>query len=107
MFFADLERFVINGYLQRSRGASCFAVDWQKLRGDIGCKRELRVCVSVKKRLQIYQFKNETFELVKVSGWTGTICEKTGPKILSTVGPVLNAWSNDCVLWILPTLRIY
>ena len=69
MFFADLERFVINGYLQRSRGASCFAVDWQKLRGDIGCKRELRVCVSVKKRLQIYQFKNETFELVKVSGW--------------------------------------
>lgn len=66
MFFADLERFSIIGYLQKSRGASCFAVDWQKLRGDIGYGRELRVCVAVKKKLQIYQFRRENFELVKV-----------------------------------------
>ena len=66
MFFADLERFSIQSYLQKSRGATCFAVDWQKLRGHVGYGRELRVCVSVKKRLHIYQYKKGLFEIVKV-----------------------------------------
>ena len=66
MFYADLERFQILGYLQRSRGAACFAVDWHKLRSHVGYGRELRTCVSVKKRLQIYHFKRGVFELVKV-----------------------------------------
>ena len=66
MFFADLERFSIQSYLQKSRGATCFAVDWQKLRGHVGYGRELRVCVSVKKRLHIYQYKKGLFEMVKV-----------------------------------------
>ena len=66
MFFADLERFSIQSYLQKSRGPTCFAVDWQKLRGHVGYGRELRVCVSVKKRLHIYQYKKGLFEMVKV-----------------------------------------
>ena len=67
VFFADLERFIILGYLQRSRGASYFAVDWHRLRSHVGVGRELRVCVSVKKRLQIYNYRKGTFELIKVS----------------------------------------
>ena len=66
VFYADLERFSILGYLQRSRGATCFSVDWHRLRSHVGVGRELRVCVSVKKRLHIYNFRKGTFELVKV-----------------------------------------
>ena len=32
----------------------------------MGVGRELRVCVSVKKRLQIYNYTKGTFELIKV-----------------------------------------
>ena len=35
VFFADLETFSIRGHLSRSKGATYFAVDWQKLRGTI------------------------------------------------------------------------
>ena len=66
VFYADLERFTIIGYLQKSRGAACFAVDWLRLRSHDGYGKELRVCVSVKKRLQIYHYKSAAFELVKV-----------------------------------------
>jgi hypothetical protein len=55
----------------RSRGASYFSVDWQKLRGQLGFGRELRLCVATKKRLQLYEWKKSTFCQIKVSGWVG------------------------------------
>ena len=57
VFYADLEHFAILGHLQKSKGATYFAVDWQKLRGRIGYSKELRVCVSTRKKLQLYEWK--------------------------------------------------
>ena len=67
VFFADLETFTILGHLPKSRGATYFAVDWQKLRGRVGFGRELRVGVSTKKRLQLYEWKRNCFNITKVS----------------------------------------
>ena len=67
VFFADLETFTILGHLPKCRGATYFAVDWQKLRGRVGFGRELRVGVSTKKRLQLYEWKRNSFITTKVS----------------------------------------
>ena len=66
VFFADLESFVILGHLPKSRGATYFAVDWQKLRGRVGLGQELRVGVAAKKRLQLYEWKKSNFVNTKV-----------------------------------------
>ena len=66
VFFADLETFTILGHLPKCRGATYFAVDWQKLRGRVGFGRELRVGVSTKKRLQLYEWKRNGFNITKV-----------------------------------------
>ena len=66
VFYADLETFTILGSLPKSRGATYFAVDWQKLRGRVGFGRELRVGVSTKKRLQLYEWKRNMFNITKV-----------------------------------------
>lgn len=67
VFFADLETFTILGHLPKSRGATYFAVDWQKLRGRVGFGRELRVGVATKKRLQLYEWKRNGFIITKVN----------------------------------------
>ncbi|MCG8626332.1 MAG: hypothetical protein MJE68_30580, partial [Proteobacteria bacterium] len=67
VFFADLETFTILGHLPKSRGATYFAVDWQKLRGRVGFGRELRVGVATKKRLQLYEWKRTCFIITKVN----------------------------------------
>ena len=67
VLFADLETFVILGHLPKSRGATYFAVDWQKLRGRVGFGRELRVGVATKKKLQLYEYKRNSFIITKVS----------------------------------------
>ena len=69
VFYADLEAFTILGHLPKSRGATYFAVDWQKLRGRVGFGRELRVGVSTKKRLQLYEWKRNRFDITKVATW--------------------------------------
>ncbi len=66
IFFADLEVFMIIGHLPRSRGASSFAVDWQKLRGQVGFNRDLRICLAIKKKLLLYRWEKNRFN-IKVS----------------------------------------
>ena len=67
VFFADLESFAILGHLVKSRGATYFAVDWQKLRGRVGFGRELRIGVATKKKLQLYEWKRNNFIITKVN----------------------------------------
>ena len=67
VFYADLDQFMIIGHLPRSRGASSFAVDWQKLRGQVGFNRDLRLCLAVKKKLLLYHWeKNKLAIKVRV-----------------------------------------
>ena len=66
VFYADLDSFSIINRLTRSKGASYFAVDWQKLRAHGGFRRELRIAVATKKKLQLYEYKRSTFVLTKV-----------------------------------------
>ena len=62
VFYAHLEYFIILGYLSQSKGASYFAVDWQKLRAyDVGCESKLRICVGTRKKLQLYNYEKRTF----------------------------------------------
>ena len=69
IFYADLEHFNILGHLSRSKGASYFAVDWQKLRAHgVGYGKGLRICVATKRRLQLYDFQRGVFVAGKV--WT-------------------------------------
>ena len=69
IFYADLEHFHILGHLSRSKGASYFAVDWQKLRAHgVGYGKGLRICVATKRRLQLYDFQRGVFVVGKV--WT-------------------------------------
>ena len=67
IFYADLEHFHLLGHLSRSKGASYFAVDWQKLRAHgVGYGKGLRICVATKKRLQLYDFQRGVFVAGKV-----------------------------------------
>ena len=67
IFYADLEHFHILGHLSRSKGASYFAVDWQKLRAHgVGYGKGLRVCVATKRRLQLYSYQRGIFVAGKV-----------------------------------------
>ena len=67
IFYADLEHFNILGHLSRSKGASYFAVDWQKLRAHgVGYGKGLRICVATKRRLQLYDFQRGVFVAGKV-----------------------------------------
>lgn len=62
VFYAHLEHFNILGYLSQSKGASYFAVDWQKLRAhDVGCRSKLRICVGTWKKLQFYNYEESKF----------------------------------------------
>ena len=62
VFYAHLERLNVLGYLSQSKGASYFAVDWQKLRAhDVGCGSKLRICVGARKKLQLYSYEKSTF----------------------------------------------
>ena len=66
IFYADLDYFHIQGHVTRSRGAAHFAVDWQRLRGQLGVGRELRLCVATKKKLQLYEWRKTNFYSMKV-----------------------------------------
>ena len=66
MFFAELDMYVILGHVPKCRGATYFAVDWQKLRARVGISRELRVCVATKRKLQLYEWRRNTFVSFKV-----------------------------------------
>ena len=90
IFYADIDHFHILGHVPRSRGAAHFAVDWQKLRGQVGFGRELsaahfavdwqklrgqvgfgrelRLCVTTKKKLQLYEWRKNSFSSIKVRG---------------------------------------
>ena len=66
VFYADLEVFMIMGHLPRSRGASGFAVDWLKLRGQVGfINRDLRLCLAFKKKITVYKLEKNKF-IIKV-----------------------------------------
>ena len=79
MFYADLESFMILGHLTRSRGASYFAVDWQKLRAHgVGYGRGLRICVATRKKLIVYEYRRSVFIAAKVStseGYVNMLCD--------------------------------
>lgn len=67
IFYADLEHFHLLGHLSRSKGASYFAVDWQKLRAHgVGYGKGLRICVATKRRLQLYNYQRGVFVAGKV-----------------------------------------
>lgn len=67
IFYADLSHFAILGHVVRSRGASFFAVDWQKLRPEkAGYGRHLRLCVATRRKLQLYEWRKSTFCPIKV-----------------------------------------
>ncbi len=66
VFYADLENFHILGHVLRSRGASLFSVDWQRLHGQLGVGKELRLAVATKKKLQLYEWKKTSFVSIKV-----------------------------------------
>ena len=68
VFYADLEHYLIMGHVVRSRGATGLSVDFQKLRGQIGFGRSLRLCVATKKKLQLYEWRKSTFCPIKVRG---------------------------------------
>ena len=62
VFYADLEHFHLLGHLSRSKGASYFAVDWQKLRAhDVEFRSELRICVGTRNKLQLYNYRRSVF----------------------------------------------
>jgi len=74
VFYADLESFMILGHLTRGKGASYFAVDWQKLRAHgVGYGRGLRICVATRKKLVVYEYRRSVFIAAKVSTSEGCV----------------------------------
>ena len=69
--YTHLEHFTAPDSLPRCRGASCFALDWQKLRGVSSFSRELRVCVASRRKLFLYRYTKNTFVLMKVCWGAG------------------------------------
>ncbi len=67
IFYADLNTFQVLGYLESSKAATCFAVNWQKLRCQEESERELQLCVAAKKKLQFYEWKKSNFCPIKVN----------------------------------------
>ena len=78
----------VNIGIPRLKGCSCFAVDWHKLRGDIceimwlscdtllGFDCQLRVCVVVKKRINVYTYFGGSFShTVSVHHVTHSSCQ--------------------------------
>ena len=51
--------------LPRSKGVTCFAVDWQTLRSG-GKGGYLRICVAAKKKLLFYALKDRSFVTLQV-----------------------------------------
>ncbi len=71
VFYADLEHFYILGNVLRPRGASLFSVDWQRLHGQLGVGKELRLAVATKNKLQLYEWRKTSFASTKVRCWVG------------------------------------
>ena len=101
VFYADLESFMILGHLSRSRGASYFAVDWQKLRAHgVGYGRGLRICIATRKKLIVYEYRRSVFVAAKVStsggfglwGQGGGDCAKWALPPALHAKPVLNIY---------------
>ena len=67
VFFGDIETFTILGHISKSRGALHFAVDWQHIRPRAGFGRELRIAIATRRKLQLYEWKRNTFVVIKVS----------------------------------------
>lgn len=80
VFCADLDSYSMKKAIGKTKGVSCFAVDWQTLR--VQCERqELRICVASKKKLSFFEYKkgdfipykNELslFDVPKAVAWVG------------------------------------
>ena len=61
----NLEYFQVMERLPRSKGVTCFAVDWQTLRSG-GKGAYLRICVAAKKKLLFFVLKDRSFITLQV-----------------------------------------
>ena len=61
LFCADLDSCSKKKPIGRATGASFFAVDWQTIKA-----QELRICVVMKKKLNLYEYNGEEFIPYKV-----------------------------------------
>ena len=61
----DLEYFQVIERLPRSKGVTCFAVDWQTLRSG-GRGAYLRICIAAKKKLLFFVLKDRSFVTLQV-----------------------------------------
>ena len=60
-----LEYFQVIERLPRSKGVTCFAVDWQTLRSG-GRGAYLRICIAAKKKLLFFVLKDRSFVTLQV-----------------------------------------
>ena len=61
----SLEYFQVMERLPRSKGVTCFAVDWQTLRSG-GRGAYLRICIAAKKKLLFFVLKDQSFVTLQV-----------------------------------------
>ena len=61
----NLEYFQVMERLPRTKGVTCFAIDWQTLRSG-GQGAYLRICVAAKKKLLFYALKDRSFVYLQV-----------------------------------------